>query len=134
MTALMTRFAIVATLSAIAAVPVGRAQDVGKWAWHVGVHDVVPKSSNNDIVNVDSAQMLTFSGRIRPYVGVGLNYTMLFDEGTTGALAGAKLKLDDSFGPAGRSRSIRTRSASAGVSEQRALLRSVATCRTHPHE
>lgn len=37
---------------------------------------------------------------IHPYVGVGLNYTMFFSEETTGALAGTKLALDDSFGPA----------------------------------
>ena len=34
----------------------------------------------------------------RPYVGAGLNYTTFFDEETTGALAGASLSLDDSFG------------------------------------
>jgi outer membrane protein len=38
----------------------------------------------------------------QPYVGVGVNYTTFMDETTrvSGALAGAKLKLDDSFGPA----------------------------------
>lgn len=39
-------------------------------------------------------------GRLRPYVGAGLNYTLFFDEKTSGALAGAKLELDQSFGPA----------------------------------
>lgn len=40
-------------------------------------------------------------GRIwRPFVGVGLNYTTFFSEDTTGPLAGADLKLDDSFGVA----------------------------------
>lgn len=38
----------------------------------------------------------------RPYVGLGLNYTMFFDEGTKGALAGKKLKLKDSIGLAGQ--------------------------------
>lgn len=33
-----------------------------------------------------------------PYVGAGLNYTLFFDEKTTGALAGTNLKLDPSFG------------------------------------
>lgn len=33
-----------------------------------------------------------------PYVGAGLNYTFVFDEDTSGALAGQKLKGDDSFG------------------------------------
>jgi len=34
----------------------------------------------------------------RPYVGAGLNYTIFFDEETTGALAGVDLDLDASFG------------------------------------
>lgn len=34
----------------------------------------------------------------RPYVGAGLNFTTFFDEETTGALEGASLSLDDSFG------------------------------------
>ena len=38
----------------------------------------------------------------RPYVGVGVNYTNFFDEETTGALAGADLSLDDSWGLAGQ--------------------------------
>lgn len=38
----------------------------------------------------------------RPYVGVGVNYTMFFDEGTKGALAGSSLKLKDSVGLAGQ--------------------------------
>jgi outer membrane protein len=40
------------------------------------------------------------NGRIRAYVGVGLNYTTFIDESTTGVLAGADLKLDPSLGPA----------------------------------
>jgi outer membrane protein len=40
------------------------------------------------------------NGRLRPYVGAGLNYTLFFDEKTSGALAGAKLELDQSFGAA----------------------------------
>ena len=35
---------------------------------------------------------------LRPYAGAGLNYTNFFDEKTTGALEGASLSLDDSFG------------------------------------
>jgi outer membrane protein len=42
------------------------------------------------------------NGTIRPYVGAGLNYTVFFDEGTSGALAGSKLELDSSFGIAGQ--------------------------------
>ncbi len=39
--------------------------------------------------------------KLHPYVGAGINYTNFFDEGTTGALAGASLDLDDSWGLAG---------------------------------
>lgn len=35
---------------------------------------------------------------VRPYAGVGLNYTTFFSEKTSGALNGTSLKLDDSFG------------------------------------
>lgn len=35
---------------------------------------------------------------VRPYAGVGINYTFFFNEETTGALAGADLSLDDSLG------------------------------------
>ena len=37
-------------------------------------------------------------GKVSPLLGVGLNYTTFFSEDTTGALEGAKLKLDDSWG------------------------------------
>lgn len=35
---------------------------------------------------------------VRPYAGIGLNYTTFFGESTRGALAGTKLKLTDSWG------------------------------------
>lgn len=35
---------------------------------------------------------------LTPYVGAGLNYTLFFDEKTSGPLAGADLELDPSFG------------------------------------
>jgi outer membrane protein len=38
------------------------------------------------------------AGKFKPYVGAGLNYTLVFDEDTTGALAGTDLDVDDSFG------------------------------------
>jgi outer membrane protein len=38
--------------------------------------------------------------KFRPYVGAGLTATIFFSEHTTGALAGADLDLDTSFGPA----------------------------------
>jgi outer membrane protein len=37
-------------------------------------------------------------GVLKPYVGAGLNYTLFFDESTTGPLSGSSLSLDDSFG------------------------------------
>ena len=37
-------------------------------------------------------------GKVSPLLGVGLNYTTFFSEKTTGALAGTKLKLEDSWG------------------------------------
>lgn len=37
-------------------------------------------------------------GAFKPYVGAGVNYTLFFDEGTTGPLTGTSLKLDDSVG------------------------------------
>ncbi len=37
-------------------------------------------------------------GRIHPYVGLGVNWTIFFDEETTGPLAGSDLDLDDSLG------------------------------------
>ena len=37
---------------------------------------------------------------LKPFVGVGLNYTTFFDIKEKGALAGTKLELDDSFGVA----------------------------------
>lgn len=41
-------------------------------------------------------------GRIQPYVGAGVNYTIFFNEDTKGALNGDVLNLDDSIGLAGQ--------------------------------
>ncbi|HEY0939747.1 MAG TPA: OmpW family outer membrane protein [Steroidobacter sp.] len=38
------------------------------------------------------------NGAWRPYAGLGLNYTLFFDEKTRGVLAGSKLELDPSWG------------------------------------
>jgi outer membrane protein len=38
------------------------------------------------------------AGKVAPFVGAGLNYTAFFGEDTRGALAGSRLKLDDSWG------------------------------------
>ena len=37
-------------------------------------------------------------GKVRPFLGAGVNYTYFFSEDTTGALAGNDLELDSSFG------------------------------------
>ncbi|MGB5259338.1 MAG: OmpW family outer membrane protein [Gammaproteobacteria bacterium] len=39
--------------------------------------------------------------KFHPYIGAGINYTYFFDEDTKGALSGADLDLDDSWGLAG---------------------------------
>ncbi len=38
------------------------------------------------------------ASKVTPFVGVGVNYTTFFSEETSGALAGTKLELDDSWG------------------------------------
>ncbi|MDL5366720.1 OmpW family outer membrane protein [Xanthomonas sp. NCPPB 2654] len=38
------------------------------------------------------------AGKVSPFVGAGINYTTFFSEDTSGALAGTKLKLEDSWG------------------------------------
>jgi outer membrane protein len=40
-------------------------------------------------------------GRVRPYVGVGVNWTIFFDEATSEPLNGTDLSLDQSVGAAG---------------------------------
>ncbi len=37
-------------------------------------------------------------GKVRPFIGGGINYTYIYGESTTGALAGSKLRLDNSWG------------------------------------
>lgn len=41
------------------------------------------------------------AGKVRPFVGVGLNYTKFFSTHTEGVIAGTKLDLSDSWGLAG---------------------------------
>lgn len=36
--------------------------------------------------------------KVRPFVGLGVNYTFIYDEEARGPLAGTKVKLDNSFG------------------------------------
>ena len=42
------------------------------------------------------------AGSVRPYLGVGVNWTIFFEEDTTGALSGLDLSLDDAVGIAGQ--------------------------------
>ena len=42
----------------------------------------------------------TPTGSVSPFVGAGVNYTVFFEEKTSGALAGTKLELDSSLGAA----------------------------------
>lgn len=37
-------------------------------------------------------------GKVKPFIGAGLNYTYIYSESTSGALAGNKLRLDNSWG------------------------------------
>lgn len=39
------------------------------------------------------------SGKAKPFIGAGINYTRFFSTDASGALAAADLELDDSFGP-----------------------------------
>ena len=124
------------------------AAEQGQWLVRAGAHNIMPKSDNGDVVEVDSKTMVTFNisyfvtknwavellaalpfehdvdliggskvadvnhlpptlsaqyhfmpdSTIRPYVGAGVNYTLFFEESTTGALDGSRLSLDDSVG------------------------------------
>jgi len=72
-------------------------------------HDITLKSDGSDVASTQQLPpTLTaqwhFSpiGRIIPYVGAGLNYTLFFDEETTGALTGSTLDLDPSWGLEGQ--------------------------------
>jgi outer membrane protein len=61
----------------------------------VGYVDLLPPTlSLNWHFNTD--------GTVRPYIGAGVNYTLLSGEETRGALGDSSLKLDDSFGAAGQ--------------------------------
>lgn len=120
----------------------------GDWLVRAGAHNIMPKSDNGDVVEVENDTMVTFNisyfatdnwaiellaalpfkhdieliggGKvaqtkhlpptlsvqyhfmpersIRPYIGAGVNYTIFFEEGTTGALDGSRLSLDNSVG------------------------------------
>ncbi len=79
--------------------------------WAFEVLAALPFSHDADLVGGEKVAEVkhlppTFSvqyhfdtaGAINPYVGAGLNWTIFFDEETTGALTGQDLSLDDSVG------------------------------------
>ncbi|UYB53267.1 outer membrane beta-barrel protein [Xanthomonas sp. AM6] len=69
-------------------------------------HDIAVKGvgkvgSSKQLPPVVSLQYhFNSAGKLSPFVGAGINYTTFFSEDTTGALAGSKLKLEDSWGVA----------------------------------
>ena len=78
---------------------------------HVGLELIAATPFQHD-VQLNGAQAATFKhlpptisvqyhfgdGRVSPYLGAGLNYTLVFDEETTGPLAGTELSLSNSMG------------------------------------
>lgn len=76
-------------IEVLAALPFQHDIDI-KQLGHVG--------STKHLPPVVSLQYHFGEGKVKPFVGAGLNYTYFFSESTTGALAGSKLKLDNSWG------------------------------------
>lgn len=55
--------------------------------------------STKDLPPVVSLQYhFNSQGKVSPFLGAGINYTTFFSEDATGALAGSKLELEDSWG------------------------------------
>lgn len=54
--------------------------------------------STKHLPPVVSLQYHFGKGNVKPFVGAGINYTYFFSESTSGALAGSKLSLDNSWG------------------------------------
>ena len=54
--------------------------------------------STKHLPPVVSLQYHFGKGNVKPFVGAGINYTYFFSESTSGALAGNKLNLDNSWG------------------------------------
>jgi outer membrane protein len=70
-------------------------------------HDIRLNSDNSKVASIKhlpptiSLQYhFNPGGGFDPYLGAGVNYTLIFDKQTTGALAGTKLSVENSFGPA----------------------------------
>jgi outer membrane protein len=78
---------------------------------HLGIELIAAAPFQHD-VQLNGTQAATFKhlpptvsvqyhfgdGRVSPYLGAGLNYTLVFDEETTGPLAGTNLSLSNSMG------------------------------------
>ena len=66
---------------------------------HVGLLGLGTVGSTKQLPPTVSLQYhFNSRGKVSPFLGAGVNYTAFFSEDTRGALAGAKLKLDDSWG------------------------------------
>ncbi len=65
----------------------------------ISIRGVGKVGSTKQLPPVVSLQYHFANGsQVTPFVGVGLNYTTFFSEDTTGALAGTRLELEDSWG------------------------------------
>jgi len=81
---------------------------VGVLAAYPFKHDINAKGSISSLDKVGSTKQLpptvtlqyyfNNASAFTPYLGAGINYTTFFDEDTSGALSGANLNLDDSWG------------------------------------
>lgn len=80
---------------------------------HFGVELLLDTSSEHDIYHPALDHVVTTkvlppaliaqyhaspADKVRPYVGIGINYTLFFDEKTTGAVSGLDVELDSSTG------------------------------------
>lgn len=67
----------------------------------INIKGVGKVGSSKHLPPVVSLQYHFGTGKVRPFVGAGVNYTKFFEEETTGILEGSKLELDSSWGVAG---------------------------------
>lgn len=67
----------------------------------IGVVGVGKVGSTRQLPPTVSLQYHFGEGKVRPFLGLGLNYTTFFDTDSQGAIAGADLDLSDSWGLAG---------------------------------
>jgi outer membrane protein len=67
-------------------------------------HTVDLRGSNNDVKikhlppTLSLQYHIPLEGRVKPFVGAGLNYTHFYDETGTGSISGASVSLSDSWG------------------------------------